>query len=117
MDKLNKQLIVKIAGIVLFAIGALMFASSIYVGTSFLFSFKSGAGTILLLMGIDFVLMIARPEKIFDLIMAVLAIILCVIVIKNVVVGIKFMSLTKMLGILVCMFGGVGLILRSKTMK
>lgn len=113
---MNKSLVVKFVGIVCFIVGVILLLANVRVAGMGFFTFNKG-GIILLLMGIDFILMVWRPEKIFDYIMMILSIILIFMIMKNVRVYLVGMSLLKYVAIAICLFGGIGLILKSKSIR
>lgn len=104
--------IMKILGICLLVVGLIMFISNIRVGGFTYFRLGWG-GWVLLLMGIDFILIIMKPNKIFYILMAILAILLIVSIITNMRIYMTHMSLLKWFVIAGCMFGGAGLTLKS----
>lgn len=111
---MSKKNIFELAGVIMFIIGIILLFSNIRV-SGFGYFRMGKAGLLLLLMGIDFILMIMKPNKIWTIGMIVLAILLVVSVILNLRVYLVGMSLFKYLGIAILIFGGIGLFLKSKT--
>lgn len=110
---MNKNKIIKYAGLALFLVGVVLLLANVRVSGLSLFSFNKG-GIVLLLMGIDFVLMVWRPEKIFDYLMMVLLFVLIFIILKNVRIYLVGMSLLKYAVIAMILFGGLGVYLKGK---
>lgn len=111
---MSKKDIMQLSGIICFILGIVLLISNIRV--SGLWGFAGGkAGILLLLMGIDFILMIVKPKKVFSILMGILAVLLIISVIINLRVYLVGMSLFKYLLIAVLIFGGIGLTLKSRT--
>lgn len=113
---MRKNTIIKYAGLFIFLIGVLLLTANVRVSGFSFFTINKG-GVVLLLMGVDLVLMILRPEKLFDYLMVVLAAVLVVLIMKNVRVYLVGMSLLKYVGIAVLLFGGLGIYLKYKNKR
>jgi len=109
---MNDKKLMKIAGLVMLAIGLFLFLSHMRV-TSFSFYRMGWAGIIMLVMGIDLVLMIVKPNKIFTIAMGVLAVLLIISIILNMRIYLTHMSMFKWIAIAICMFGGAGLTIKG----
>lgn len=111
MSNLNYK---KIFGIIFFLLGIAVLVSNIKVGGFYFGRGAASGGFILLLMGIDFVLMIMKKDKIYKMAMILLSILLIISVITNIRVFLGGMSLIKYILIAGFMFGGIGLFLKGK---
>ena len=110
---MSKKDIMQLSGIIAFVIGFIILISNIRV--SGLWGFAGGkAGIILILIGIDFILIMVKKNKLSLVLMAVLIVLLILSVILNLRVYLMGMSLFKYLLITVLIFGGIGLIIKSK---
>jgi hypothetical protein len=113
--KMEKKDYLDILGLISFIVGIILLLSHVRVGSFWYFGAR--AGWIFLLMGIDFVLIILKPNKICYIVMIILAIILFIAIIMNLRVYLIGMSLFKFIGIFILIFGGIGLVLKSKMMQ
>lgn len=101
----------KIIGIIMIILGLVLLFMNIRVGGAF---FGNKVGIWLLLIGVDFVAIMAKPKKIFYIIMGILVIGLVVSTILNMRLFLHSMSFFKWLMITVLLFGGIGFVIKSK---
>lgn len=111
MNKLNNK---KVFGIIFFLLGLGFLISNVRVSG---FYFGRGAfmsGLFLLLMGIDFIFIIIKKDKMYKIVMILLSILLLISIITNTRVFLGGMSVIKYILIIGCIFGGIGLYLKGK---
>lgn len=110
---MTKKNYIELVGVLMFIAGVVLLFANIRVGGSF-FGMR-GAGILFLLMGIDFVALIVKPNKIFGIIMALLVVALIVMVIIKMRIYLIPMSMFKWIGIALLIFGGTGLIIKGRS--
>ena len=110
---MSKKNTYELIGVIMFLIGIILFFSNVRV-SGFRYFYFGKAGLLLLLIGIDFVLMLVKPNKIWTIGMIILCILLVVSIILNLRIYLVGMSFFKYLGIAILTFGGIGLFLKSK---
>jgi len=110
---MNKAKMMRILGIAFILSGLILLLTNIQTGGWF--GGRSGKiGFIFVLITIDFVLMMIKPQKIFKILLIALILLLIIIAILNLRIYLASMSILKLLFMLGIIATGIALLFKSK---